>query len=72
MGRFLRVSTVTATVSVYIASVAVVLGALATVYSQSILTGLLVAVGALIAGVSAYCFGLWMPHQPMPNRPSAA
>jgi hypothetical protein len=72
MGTFVRVSTVTLTAFVHIASVAVVLGALAAVYSQSIATGLLVTLGALIAGICAFCYSLWKMHRPMPNRPSAA
>ncbi len=72
MRNFVQVSTVTLAAIVHIASVAVVLGALAAVYSQSIATGLLVTLGALIAGICGFCYSLWKLHLPTPDRPPAA
>ena len=72
MSTFIHISTVTLTAVVHIASIAVVLGALAAIYSQSIATGLLVALGALIAGVSGFSYSVWKIGGSLPGRPSAA
>ena len=53
-------------------AMAVVLGALGAIYSQSIATGLLVALAALIAGVSGFAYSLWKIGASLPNLPSPA
>ena len=59
MRTFLHLSTVTLTALVHIASMAVVLGALAAIYSQSIRTGLLVALAALISGSAGFAYSVY-------------
>jgi hypothetical protein len=59
------------TAVVHIASMAVLLGALAAIYSQSIATGLLVAFAALIAGLSGFSYSVWKISGSLPSRPSA-
>ena len=44
---------------------AVVLGALAAIYSQSIRTGLLVALAALISGSAGFAYSVYKMHQPL-------
>jgi hypothetical protein len=68
MRTFLQISTVTLTALVHIASIAVALGASAAIYSQSIGTGLLATLVALIAGVSAFSYSVWKIHQPALGR----
>jgi hypothetical protein len=68
MRTFLQISTVTLTALVHIASIAVALGAIAAIYSQSIGTGLLATLAALIAGVSAFSYSVWKIHQPVLGR----
>jgi len=63
MRTLLHISTVTLTALVHIASIAVALGAIGAIYSQSIRTGLLVTLAALIAGVSGYSYSVWRIHQ---------
>jgi hypothetical protein len=65
MRTFLHLSTVTLTALVHIASMAVVLGALAAIYSQSIRTGLLVALAALISGSAGFGYSVYQIHQPL-------
>lgn len=65
MRTLLHISTVTLTALVHIASIAVALGAIGAIYSQSIRTGLLVTLAALIAGVSGYSYSVWRIHQPL-------
>jgi len=64
MRTFLHLSTVTLTALVHIASMAVVLGALAAIYSQSIRTGLLVALAALISGTAGFGYSVYKIHHP--------
>jgi hypothetical protein len=71
MRTLVHVSTVTLTAVVHIASIAVLLGALAAIYSQSIATGLLVAFAALIAGVSGFSYSVWKISGSLPSRSSA-
>jgi hypothetical protein len=72
MRTLVHVSTVMLTALVHIASIAVALGAVATIYSQSICTGLLVALVALIAGILGFGYSVWKIHQPDPSTPSTA
>jgi len=65
MRTFLHLSTVTLTALVHIASMAVVLGALAAIYSQSIRTGLLVALAALISGSAGFAYSVYKIHHPL-------
>jgi len=71
MRSLVHLSAVTLTAVVHIASMAVVLGALAAIHSQSIKTGVLVTIGALIAGVAGFLYSVWKIH-PIPSKPSAA
>ena len=72
MRTLVHISALTLTAVVHIASIAVVLGAIAAIYSQSIRTGLLVALGALIAGISGFSYSVWKIGGSLPHRPSAA
>jgi hypothetical protein len=65
MRTFLHLSTVTLTALVHIASMAVVLAALAAIYSQSIRTGLLVALAALISGSAGFAYSVYKIHHPL-------
>ena len=72
MRTFLHVSTLTLTAVVHMASIAVALGAMAAIYSQSIKTGVLVTTGALVAGIVGFSYSLWKIHKPMGKVPLAA
>ena len=72
MRTFLHISAVTLTAVLHLASVAVVLGAAATIYSQTILTGFLVAAAALIAGTVGFAYSVWKIHKPAPKGPLTA
>jgi hypothetical protein len=72
MRAFLHVSTLTLTAVVHMASIAVALGAMAAVYSQSIKTGVLVTAGALVAGIVGFGYSLWKIHKPNLKVPLAA
>ena len=72
MRTFLHLSTVTLTALVHIASMAVVLAALAAIYSQSIRTGLLVALAALISGSAGFAYSVYKIHLPVRDGSLAA
>jgi len=72
MRAFLHASTLTLTAVVHMASIAVALGAMAAVYSQSIKTGVLVTAGALVAGIVGFGYSLWKIHKPSLKVPLAA
>ena len=63
MRALLHVSSVTLTAAVHLASMAVALGAISAIYSQSIRTGLLVTAGALIAGLVGFIYSAWKIHK---------
>ena len=67
MRTILHFSTVTLTAVVHLASVAVALGAMAAIYSQSIKTALLVAAAALVAGLVGFGYSVWKLHKPLPS-----
>ena len=46
-------------VRVLLATIAVALGTFALIYSQSLLTGILVALAALISGAVGYTYSIW-------------
>ena len=64
MRTALRVSTETLTAVVYIASVAVVVGAFVTIYAQSLRTGLLIAGTAFISGTLGFIYSVWRLYRP--------
>ena len=72
MRTLLHLSTVTLTALVHMATIAVVFGAMAAIYSQSLKTGLLVAVGALGAGVLGFAYSVWKIHGPTQKASLAA
>jgi len=59
MRIMLRVSAETLTALVYIASFAVVVGAFATIYTQSLRTSLLIAATAFISGSLGFAYSVW-------------
>ena len=59
MRTALHVSTETLTAVVYIASFAVVFGAFATIYAQSLRTGLLIWGTAFISGTLGFIYSVW-------------
>jgi hypothetical protein len=61
--RTVRATAMTMTVMVNLTSIAIALGAFATIYSQSFLTGFLVAAAALISAIIGYGYSLWRVHK---------
>ena len=59
MRTALRVSTETLIAVVYIASFAVVVGAFATIYAQSLRIGLLIAGTVFISGTLGFVYSVW-------------
>ena len=59
MRTALRVSTETLIAVVYIASFAVVVGAFATIYAQSLRTGFLIASTVFISGTLGFVYSVW-------------
>ena len=64
MRKALRVSTEILTAVVYIASFAVVVGAIVTIYAQSLRTGLLIAGTAFFSGTLGFIYSAWRLHRP--------
>ena len=64
MHTLLFVSGRTASAIVNIATLAVILGAAAMIYSQAIETGLLVAAAAFLSGTLAFAYSVWQLYRP--------
>ena len=64
MRKALRVSTEILTAVVYIASFAVVVGAIVTIYAQSLRTGLLIAGTAFFSGALGFIYSVWRLYRP--------
>jgi hypothetical protein len=64
MRTALRVSTETLTAVVYIASFAVVVGTFATIYAQSLRTGLLIAGTTFFSGTLGFIYSVWRLYRP--------
>ena len=64
MRAILRVSVETMTAILYIASFAVVVGAVAVVYMQSFRTGLLIAGTAFMSGTLGFAYSVWRLYRP--------
>ena len=64
MRTALHVSTETLTAIVYIASFAVVVGAFAAIYTQSLRIGLLIAGTAFFSGTLGFVYSLWRLYRP--------
>jgi hypothetical protein len=58
-----RSVTMTLTVVINLATVAVALGTFAVIYTQSFLTGLLVMLAGLISGIVGYGYSIWRVHR---------
>jgi hypothetical protein len=64
MHSLLYMSGRTATAVINIATLAVVFGAAAAIYSQTLETGLLVAAAAFLSGVLAFFYTAWQLYRP--------
>ena len=64
MRKALRVSTEILTAVVYIASFAVVVGAIVTISAQSLRTGLLIAGTAFVSGTLGFIYSVWRLYRP--------
>jgi hypothetical protein len=64
MRKALRVSTEILTAAVYIASFAVVVGAIVTISAQSLRTGLLIAGTAFVSGTLGFIYSVWRLYRP--------
>jgi hypothetical protein len=64
MRAMLHVSAEALTAVLYIASFAVVVGAIAMIYTQSLRTGLLIAGTAFISGTLGFAYCAWRLYRP--------
>ena len=64
MHTLLYVSGQTATALINIATMAVVLGTLAAIYTQAVGTGQLVTAAAFISGASGFGYSVWRLYRP--------
>lgn len=67
MRMALHVSAETLTAVVYIASFSVVLGTVATIYTQSLRTSLLLAATAFVSGTLGFAYSVWRLYRPRPT-----
>ena len=72
MRMILHVSSETLTALLYIASAAIVLGSAVIVYTQTLQTGLLLAVTAFISGGLGFFYSAWRLYRPPPPLPLRA
>jgi hydroxymethylglutaryl-CoA reductase len=64
MHTLLYVSGQTATAVVNIATLAVIFGAVAAIYTHEIFTGLLVLAAAFLAGTLSFAYSVWRLYRP--------